>query len=226
MGAFMFTRYAIYYTPTGTLADLGSAWLGWNIANGISVQQPSIAEANLELITRQPRRYGFHATIKPPFRLADGHSEAGLLIAFEALCRNLGPVTLDGLTVQRMGRFLALMPEGSQSALRDLAANVVRDLDPFRAPPDADELARRRKAKLSAAQEANLLSWGYPHVMDAFRFHMTLTGRLDAVDDVQHSAAAYFKGALPVPFVINALTLVGEGADGMFHQIKRLPLLG
>jgi hypothetical protein len=222
----MFTRYGIYYTPTGTLADLGSAWLGWDIAKGISLQQPSIAGPNLELITRRPRRYGFHATIKPPFGLAEGTSEAGLVLAFEALCENLRTVTLDGLTVQRMGRFLALMPEGSQKALRDLAAKAVRDLDQFRAPPDAEELTRRRKARLSAAQEANLLDWGYPHVMDAFRFHMTLTARLDAVDVVQRSAAAYFEGALSAPFVIDALTLVGEGADGMFHQIKRMPLLG
>ena len=49
---------------------------------------------------------------------------------------------------------------------------------PFARPPGAAELERRRKAGLSAAQEKMLLRWGYPYVLDEFRFHLTLTGRL------------------------------------------------
>ncbi len=222
----MFTRYAVYYTPTGALADLGGAWLGWDIGKGCIAPQPSIAGVALEPITRRPRKYGFHATVKSPFGLGDQRSEAGLLAAFEKMCCTLRPVALDGLTVQSMGRFLALIPEGPQDALRKMAATVVRDLDPLRAQPDAEELLRRRKQKLSPAQERNLLEWGYPHVMEAFHFHMTLTGRLDTANDLRALASCYFRNALPAPFVIDALTLVGEGPDGMFRQIERLQLLG
>src|SRR3546814_16854276 len=57
-------------------------------------------------------------------------------------------------------------------------ADCVRAFDRFRAPPSETALARRRAAGLSARQEANLQAWGYPYVMEDFRLHFTLTGRI------------------------------------------------
>jgi len=42
----------------------------------------------------------------------------------------------------------------------------------------AAELARRRTLRLTAEQDAMLARWGYPYVLEDFRFHMTLTGSL------------------------------------------------
>src|SRR5262249_2220033 len=44
---------------------------------------------------------------------------------------------------------------------------------------DADR-ARRNPARLTPRQRDYLERWGYPYVMEEFRFHMTLTGRLEA----------------------------------------------
>ena len=222
-GSQMFTRYAIYFTPDGPLADAGAAWLGWDIASGTTVAHPDVADLDLPTLTARPRKYGFHGTVKAPFALAEGCDEPGLRAAFARLCAGLHPITLDRLEVSTLGRFLALVPQGNQNALRDLAAQVVRDLDPFRGPVHPEELARRRKANLSERQEALLMQWGYPHVMDQFRFHMTLTGPVPrrALTETREHAAAYFAPLLPAPFKVDALALVGQGPDGHFSTLAR-----
>jgi putative phosphonate metabolism protein len=220
----MFTRYAIYYTPDGALAEAGAAWLGWDVAQGSAASHPDVSGIDLATLTDTPRKYGFHGTLKPPFVLRSGTSPDQLRKALADFCAARAPVTLDGLAVRQMGRFVALTPLGDLSTLRQLAADIVRGFDTFRAPPSEAELARRRAANLSPAQEQNLVTWGYPYVMDQFRFHMTLTGRLVKQDRPGDVIAAHFNPVLPAPFAIAHLTLAGERADGMFQEIIRLPL--
>lgn len=209
------------------MAAAGAAWLGWDVASGSAVAHPDVG-LNLDKITETPRKYGFHGTIKPPFVLADGTDAAQLGAAFGALCAQLAPITLDGLEVANLGPFLALKPLGDQAALAVTAGTVVKQLDPFRAPPSQAELVRRRKARLTPAQEQNLMDWGYPYVMDDFRFHITLTGRVKRSDDdaVSEVARDYFAPHLPAPLVVDTLTLVGQDADGMFREIRRCDLKG
>lgn len=223
-----FDRYAIYFTPQGSLAEAGAAWLGWDLARGRTVAHPDVAGLDVAALTETPRKYGLHATIKPPFVLAEGASADGLQAAFEVFCTRLAPVTLDGLALTPLGRFLALTPEGDTAALNAMAAEVVRGLDMFRAPPTEADLARRRQANLTPAQEANLTKWGYPYVMDAFRFHITLTSKLPKADLPQVTAALdpYITPHLPQPFVLSSLTLVGQAKDGMFHEVHRAALSG
>lgn len=221
-----YRRYAVYYTPSDpALAGFGARWLGWDIAAGRAVHQPEQASlpAPLAEITRTPRRYGFHATIKPPFRLAEGQSIEALNTALAALCDQVPPVTLEGMALSRLGRFLALQPLGDTAQLNGLAAMLVETLDTFRAPPDDAELQRRRGAGLTPAREALLMRWGYPHVMKEFRFHMTLTGKLPKaqIAPVQAVLGDALADILPAPFVINGLSLVGEDSDGRFHLLHR-----
>jgi len=118
-----FTRYAVYYTPPeGAFSEFGAAWLGWDATRGTAVAHPDMAGLPVAEITETPRKYGLHATMKPPFRLTDGQDEAGLRDAFARFCAQARPVLLDGLTVTALGRFLTLMPEGDTSALDALAA--------------------------------------------------------------------------------------------------------
>ena len=226
-----YKRYAIYYTPDqGALAQFGAAWLGWDAARGCAVAQPDVAGLPLPLpeVAQTPRRYGFHATIKPPFALATSHEEADLRTAFANWCQDAAPVMLPGLELARLGRFLALVPEGEAPALAVLAARVVRDFDLFRAPLSAAEMQRRRGNGLSQAQEERLQRWGYPHVMDGFRFHMTLTGRLPKaqVTQIAKVLTPLLADLLPVPFTLGALSLMGEDGDGFFHVLARHPLSG
>lgn len=222
----MYRRYAIYVTPTGPLADVGAAWLGWDISAGSHVPHPDVDDLDVAAITKRPRNYGLHATIKPPMVLGEGKTEADFIQAAKALAGTVGKVTLDGLTVSRLGRFLALTARGDTKALNAMAAQVVETLDPFRAPLTPVELAHRRQNPLTPSQEKNLTIWGYPNVMEDFRFHITLTGPLKDANATMPIVAAHFAPLLPAPFVIDHLTVVGEDPDGMFHTIAPLPLAG
>lgn len=224
----MFQRYAIYFTPQGQFAQAGAAWLGWDVAQGRTVAHPEIAGIDLARLTERPRQYGLHGTIKAPFFLADGKTTGELEGALAALCADQSAIALAELEVTHHNGFLALTPTSDQRGLSALATCAVTELDPFRRPPSADELARRRRrGKLTPTQDANLLEWGYPYVLDEFRFHITLTGRIktDAAK-IQAQAAAYFAPVLPRPFPIDSLTLAGQDAKGMFHEINRFALTG
>ena len=178
-------RYAVYFAPEpgSDLARFGATWLGYDVAIGRAVAQPPVAGIDperLHAITAEPRRYGFHATLKPPFALADGTEAEALAAAVAALANGIVAFTVPRLHLTRISGFLALTLSESCAAMHDLADRCVSELDGFRALPSASELERRRRANLSARQEALLARWGYPYVMEEFRFHMTLTGRLAA----------------------------------------------
>jgi putative phosphonate metabolism protein len=223
-----FQRYAIYVMPDGALARFGAQWLGWDAQAGRTTDHPQVAglPRPLDEITATPRKYGLHATIKPPFRLAESRPPAGLMADLAALCARLEPVTLQGLSLARLGGFLALVPEGPTDALNAMAQQVVTALDQHRAPLTEAELARRRKARLTPAQETLLARWGYPFVLEEFRFHVTLTGNLPRPEAEAVAAAltGHLDPVLPRPFVIGSLCLVGEDGEGLFHLIHRYPL--
>lgn len=221
-----YSRFAIYgIPPAGALADFGAAWLGWDVQAGREADQ--IVVPGLHDITTTPRKYGFHGTLKPPFRLADGHDFEGVARATAHLAATLRPAVCDGLALTTLGGFLALTPRGDMAGLRRIAEACVRDLDKFRDPPGAAELARRRAAGLSARQDAFLMQWGYPFVMEEFRFHMTLSRRLPKDDlAIWTEIAKAHMPELPAPFVVDQIALCGERADGWFEVIHRYALSG
>lgn len=176
-------RYAIYFAPAPEeeLARFGAAWLGRDAELGADIEQPrldAVAPETLRSLTAAPRRYGFHATLKPPFALADGRYEADLVAAVGCFAAAQPVFDLPALRLAAIGRFLALIPAHPSAPLQALADNCVREFDGFRAPPTTAELARRKAAGLTARQEDMLRRWGYPYVFEEWRFHMTLTGRL------------------------------------------------
>ncbi len=227
-----FLRYAVYYLPPeGPLAEFGGAWLGWDPATGSPIAHPEGLDPALDIpaLTAAPRKYGFHATVKPPFRLAEGRSATELSIAFRDFCARQQPVELPRLSLSSLGGFLALTPDGGCPGLSNLAAAAVRDFDGFRAEPAEEELARRRGRGLSPAQEENLSRWGYPYVMDEFRFHMTLTGRIREPERQEAVRAALEPVLAPLlsePFRLDTLCLAGADEDDRFHLIERVRLSG
>lgn len=217
-------RFAIYYAPrTGAFAEAAACWLGWDLAQGRAVAQPGIKR--LADLTADPRKYGFHGTLKPPFRLVADVTPADLADGVARLARTLRTVQTPGLQMVLYEGFLALIP-GPDPALSDLAAEVVRVLDPFRAPLTAAEVARREPERLSQRQCDLLAVYGYPYVMEEFQFHLTLSSRLDAGDAprLQMAAEAHFAGLIPLPFEVQDLCLCGEDQEGRFHLLHRYAL--
>lgn len=220
----MWQRYAIYYTPPAPLADFGAVWLGWDVRTGKALPIPS---PRIEALTRGPRRYGLHATLKAPFRLAPDTTEDALWSELAAFAAQQPAILLPaGLRLATLDGFPALIPAGDNPALTDLAAGIVRRFDHHRAPLTPEDRARRQPDRLSQPQRALLERWGYPFVMEEFRFHLTLGARLGPAegDAVIGSLRLHLAPFLPLPFPIESLTLAGEDREGRFHQIARMPL--
>jgi putative phosphonate metabolism protein len=180
-----FPRYAIYYAPQrgSVLARFGAELLGYDAWSGESLPFPdSVAEmvADWREMTRDPRKYGFHATLKAPFALAPGRTEAELAAACAAFAGEPRSIPSFRPVVDSISGFLAVIPVARSHPLEQLAADCVTAFDCFRAALTAQDRARRNPEKLTERQREHLDRWGYPYVMEEFRFHMTLTGRLEA----------------------------------------------
>jgi putative phosphonate metabolism protein len=178
-----FPRYAIYYVPErdSALYRFGAAWLGFDIYSCDELASPDAATnvTDWAEITRDPRVYGFHATLKAPFSLAEGATEADLIQAGRAFAAVPRPIPRIAPVLDQIDRFIAVIPSSRSTELEQLAADCVRAFDSFRAPLTEADRARRNPAALSPRQRDYFDRWGYPYVMDEFRFHMTLTGSLD-----------------------------------------------
>ena len=178
-----FPRYAIYYAPAqGSFLDqfgaemLGyDAWIGAALpfASGVVEQMPDWRE-----LTQDPRKYGFHATLKAPMSL-NGRRESELHAACADFARQPRLIPQITPVVNPISGFIAVIPETRSAELEQFAADCVHAFDPFRAPLTAEDRARRNPSRLTPRQVEYLDRWGYPYVMEEFRFHMTLTGRLD-----------------------------------------------
>jgi putative phosphonate metabolism protein len=205
-------RYAVYFAPApgSALETFGCGWLG-RALNGEDLPQPlvsGIAPARLAEITRSPRHYGFHGTLKAPFALADSTTPSALDATAETLARARERFEVM-LRPGSLGGFLALLPIERSLALDRLEADCVAAFVVHRAPLDDAVFARRRAAELTPRQDAYLVRYGYPYVLDEFRFHMTLTERLQPPerDDV---LAVLVERAAPVcagSLVIDAISI-------------------
>lgn len=221
-------RHAIYFAPPGgsALARFGADWLGWDAERGEAPAGLALPGLPLprETIVETPRRYGFHATLKPPFRLAEGRSVEDLDAAVEAVAAGSPGFALR-LEVAAPGAFLALVPEAAPPALAALERACVTGLDAFRAPAEAAEM-RRRTAGLDAAEKENLRRWGYPWVLGRFRFHITLTGALAPALQRRVRAALdpMLAPLLAAPVAVGDICRFSEAEDGRFRLLRRFPL--
>lgn len=228
----MFTRYALYFAPhpDSALARLGASWLGRDASTGpVEQATPALPGCRpLADLTAAPRRYGLHGTLKAPMRLAPGCNADDLIETAAAWAAGRAPVDLGHLQVAALGPFLALVPGAQPPALERFAADLVRDFDRFRAPPTPAELARRKQHPLTPRQNALLEAWGYPYVMEEFRFHITLSDALASAERpiVQAAAEAHLATALDRPEVMRDLAVFGEDESGIFHLLTRLALRG
>lgn len=226
-------RYAVYYAPPPGSAwwDAGSDWLGRCAATQQQRNQPAvpgISPEKLAAVTEAPRRYGWHATLKAPFALAQGVTDADLRNSLRTLSARLQPTPPVELRVHRLDDFLALVPNGDTAAINQVASACVTELQALAAPLSSAELARRRQAGLTDELDAMLLAWGYPYVFAHFRFHMSLTGPLHGCSAPEiaalHAAARQHFESLPA-CTLDHLALFAEPAKGEdFVLLEQFPL--
>jgi putative phosphonate metabolism protein len=178
-------RYALYFTPAqgSALARFGAAAIGYDAATGDEVPLLSMPGSDSYSVTAEPRRYGFHATLKAPFRLAPHRTVDQLSEALETFASETPSITIGRLVPQVIGSFIALVPVAPTPDLALLAAECVAAFDGFRGPLTPEDRQKRLAAGLGPRHRALLDRWGYPYVFDTFRFHMTLTGPLNGVDE-------------------------------------------
>jgi len=226
-------RYAVYFAPAQDSPwwQFGSHWLGRDACLNVNQIQPTLAEigpGELHEITAQPRRYGFHATLKAPFSLRGSDSVADMTARLGALAATRKPIALGPMQALALGNFVAVMPTQAPNALMALAETCVTELDDLRAPLSEADLRRRRIELLDPREQELMRLFGYPYVMERFRFHLTLTGPL-AQTTVQRVLQAL---AQPIerlnasaPLVLDRLCLFVEPAPDLpFQRVADMAL--
>lgn len=214
-------RHAVYWAPEPEhpLWAAGCAWLGRDPTQApLGAPPPD---------RREPWRYGFHATLKPPMALADGVGSADLIAALQSLAADHKAFDLPPLRVGTLHDFVALRLADPCPPLQRLADDCVMRLDALRRPLTSDEAARRAVG-LDEAQRGRLARWGYPHVLDGWRFHLTLSDRLSSDErraEVLRVAEMHFAAALAAPCHVRTLALFEEPAPGQaFVLLDRFAL--
>jgi hypothetical protein len=233
----MTMRLAIYAAPgTGSadaagalLRDTAERWLGRSVSGDpVAPGVPAgWTRESIDVITTDARRYGFHGTLKAPFYLAEGRTIDELDGALARFAAGHAGAVIPRLSLVRMGGFFALVPGAEAPGLHALADEVVKDFDGFRAPATDPELARRNRGPLTPRQRELLEAWGYPYVLDEFRFHLTLTERIppDRQPEVERVLTDWFAGSLGAAVPVDALALFTEaepGAPFMLHAVHPL----
>ena len=226
-------RYAVYFAPPrdSALHRFGSRWLGRDAESGEALAQPAvngITPERLIEITAFPRRYGFHATLKAPFRLAVGADAAALSDAIAGLVSSCAPFAAPPLRPATLDGWRALVLAEPCPRMQALCDELVAGLDHLRAPPSAAE-AERRLAGPGARQRALYARWGYPHVFDAFVFHMTLTSPLEAEEGrrVDAALAPLVAGFAEAPLEVGEVAVFVQPDEGArFTLARRFPFGG
>jgi 2'-5' RNA ligase len=227
-------RYALYLAPDAAspLWRFGSSVLGYDAVTGQDVPHPQMEDfpcEKLHSITQEPRKYGFHATLKAPMRLQDGVDEAAFRSALADFAQKQTAFDLGLLTLACLGdvakgkQFVSLVPAQASTALAALERATVTTLDAFRAPLSEAEIARRKPETLTPRQQAYLAQYGYPYVLEDYRPHFTLTGAVDEAHPVADSIAlALAQKVGAARMVVDALCLFRQdGADARFTLIER-----
>lgn len=226
-------RYALYFTPPAddALTLSAAAWLGRDaFLDGIvaTPSLPGFAPEAVKQLTADPRRYGFHATIKAPFELAPGRTEKQLLQALDEFSAEGSAFDIPEIVLGQIGPFFALVPKEECPELQAFAGEAVRRFEPFRAALSPADIERRNPDRLTESQRSNLHAFGYPYVFDEFRFHMTLTGPVPSEQQATMRGVLEeaFAGFVGRPLAVNGIALFTEARRGAAFTVHSILPLG
>jgi hypothetical protein len=229
-------RYALYLAPPpeSDLWRFGCDVIGRDARTGASrvgFALEGYPPDSWRSMTSEPRRYGFHATLKAPFPLRLDLDVADLFDRVAEFAHGCSPFDAGelGIAVVPVGdgrAFVALKPEGALRELRSFEASIVRGFDRLRSPFAADGRERRGSGGLTPRQAYYLDAWGYPYVLDEFHPHFSLTNAIADADRV--AGRLQWEFGLRVTshaLRVDALTLFGQcEPGGEFRILRRFPL--
>ena len=227
-------RFAIYAAPGSGPADPAGAllretaerWLGRSVTG--DPVTPAVPDGwtreAVDAITVSARRYGFHGTLKAPFRLAEGRTPEELDDALTRFAAARECALIPRLRLARLGGFFALIPGAEAAELYALADEVVTAFDRFRAPPTEAEFARRHPESLTPRQRELLKAWGYPYVLDEFRFHLTVTDSIPQAQRVSVEATLtdWFAASAGATVPVDGLALFTEAEPGALSMLRSI----
>ncbi len=219
-------RYALYFVTAEDhpLTALADRWLG---RAGALPQVAGFDAGERAALVKSAGRYGFHATMKAPFRLANKRSEADLFEVFDTWCAATPGAGLVKLEITQIQGFFALTPAAPSALLQALADETVRHFEPYRAPLTHAEIEKRNPSRLTPKQLRHLEQYGYPYVFDEFFFHMTLTDRVGPEQSpvVRSALEDWFAAAIAAPVHIDRMAIFVEPREGdPFHIAVERPL--
>lgn len=226
------SRYGIYFAPgpRTPLHSYGSRWLGRDAATGESLDPQlsnGMGRGEWMKATESPRRYGFHATLKPPFRLVEGAAFEDLQAALRDFSAARDSFEAPPLSIGTLGHFLALTLSEPSESFSSLAASAVAEFEKFRAPASEEELAQRLRGPRSAREREHILRWGYPYVFDTWKFHMSLTGSLPppALPPIEKYLRDRFAPVAQQPLIVDSICIFHEPHPGAsFRAVERATL--
>jgi hypothetical protein len=229
-------RYALYFAPPpeGDLWRFGCEVIGRDAGTGAPLDGFALEGCSPESwrgMTSDPRRYGFHATLKAPFPLRLDLDVGDLFdrvaeFASKSAPFDAGELCVSAIAARDRRAFVALTPQGALKELRSFEASVVRDLDQLRGPVAGAGRERLGSEGLTPRQAYYRDAWGYPYVLDEFHPHFTLTNALADADRVARLLEWEFNLRVSSRALrIDALTLfVERGLGGEFRILRRFPL--
>ena len=223
-----FKRYAIYYAPIENceLDVFGKCLLGWDPYKGEEITKPyPLKLPNLQKFSRfvlTPKQYGFHGTIKAPFRLKDGYTYNDLENKVGEISKQIHSFHLNKLIIKKLGYFIALIPTNNLK-VNEVSNKFVEGLDYLRDELSENEIKKRNPIKLTSRQKKMLFKWGYPYVFNEFKFHLTLTSKLniEEIDDVFKSLQNILTQFNLIKINFNSVCIFGQKSDEKFYFIKR-----
>jgi len=217
-----FQRYAIYWTPEpgSDLAAFGERWFS------VPAETPGLKADLASRAVKAPARYRLHATLKAPFPLRESSSTKDLQQALDAFCAMRRGPSGGALMPAFFQDYFGLVLSSRTADIDWLAAECVTRFDSFRAPRGRSGVGPGEMGSLSPREKLFLEEFGYPHVLSAFQFHVSLAGPLgsEELDEVAAALKPQLARFMTKPVTIRCLSLLGERAgDGVFELISRHP---
>ena len=233
-----YKRVAIYFLPkkNSSLENFGKNLLGRDINKKKKI---SLTRRQKYFINRgftyfdelkdyceEPAKYGFHATLKAPFRLKRNVKTKNFYDVISHIAAQHSRFKIKGLKIVYSKKFTFITSRKPNKLLINLENDLVKHLDTFRAELNKTEIKKRIPDSLTFKQNKYLKEWGYPFVLDQFKFHMTLmnqnNNKLSNKQKLELEKLIYKISNNLLEF--NEISLLGENKNGYFEEIKRFKL--